>query len=261
MSAVLKIQQLQEYPQFTDQQVNLLKNTICKGASNDEFNLFCYVCKKTGLDPFVKQIYAVHRKTKNKDGSYTSNMVIQTGIDGLRLIADRSGDYAPGKEPTYVYDKDGNIVSATACIKKRTSDGQWHEVSATAFWREYKPAYGHFWDNMPHLMLAKCAEALALRKAFPAELSGLYTTEEMAQAEKEEKILEVKNEISSEDTLEKFLTQFKEEERPIAKEYIERCEKNWKSKTLQEILGYYSNLEIFHTDLSKWKAKQISVRS
>lgn len=158
---------------------DLIKRTICKGATDDELQLFIHACKHTGLDPFMKQIHAVKRKSKNGDV-----MTIQTGIDGLRLIADRSGNYAPGREPTFQYDANGKIKSATAYIKKRTADGVWHEVSATAFYSEYKPTYTNdFWENKGHIMLSKCAEALALRKAFPAEMSGLYTAEEMDQAD------------------------------------------------------------------------------
>lgn len=152
----------------------LIKRTICKNSSDDELQLFIHACKRTGLDPFMKQIHAVKRG---------EIMTIQTGIDGLRLIADRSGNYAPGREPTFQYDGSGKVKSATAYIKKRTQDGEWHEVSATAFYDEYKPGYkNNFWDTKPHIMLSKCAEALALRKAFPAEMSGIYTSEEMEQA-------------------------------------------------------------------------------
>lgn len=157
---------------------DLIKRTICRGATDDELQFFIHACKRTGLDPFMKQIHAVKRKSKNGEV-----MTIQTGIDGLRLIADRSGNYAPGREPSFQYDEKGKIKSATAYIKKRTADGTWHEVSATAFYSEYKPTYTNdFWENKAHIMLSKCAEALALRKAFPAEMSGLYTSEEMEQA-------------------------------------------------------------------------------
>lgn len=173
---------------FNEKQIDILKNSICKGVSNEEFEVFLMACYKTQLDPFMRQIYAVKRKAKKPDGSWGDTMTIQTGIDGYRLIAERTGCYAPGPEPTYVHDETGNLQSATAYIKKQTRDGTWHTVSASAYIDEYcqRTKEGNpmgMWNNMPRTMLAKCAEAQALRKAFPAEMSGVYTKEEMAQAE------------------------------------------------------------------------------
>ncbi len=172
---------------YTQEQIQLLKNTICKGISDNDFMIFSHICKRTGLDPFARQIYAVPRK---------GTMTIQTGIDGYRLIAERTGKYAPGKEPSHTYDTNGKLLSATAYVKKQTADGTWHEVSATAFYSEYVQVYNgvpsQFWSKMPHGQLAKCAEALALRRAFPQEMSGIYTSEEMQQADNT--ILNVENE-------------------------------------------------------------------
>lgn len=170
--------------EFTREKLELLKATICRGSSDDEFQLFVHTCKRTGLDPFMRQIYAVKRWDS---GLKREAMAIQIGIDGFRAIADKSGRYAPGRETVYQYDKNGELFSATAFVKKQTADGTWHEVSATAFWAEYvaKTKDGqptHMWREKRHIMLGKCAESLCLRKAFPNELSGLYTTEEMEQA-------------------------------------------------------------------------------
>jgi hypothetical protein len=115
-------------------------------------------------------------------------MTIQTGIDGYRLIAERTGRYMPGPKPTYEHDGQGNVVSATASVKKLGPDGQWHTIEADAYFSEYasfKKDGGptRMWSEKPHVMLTKCAEALALRRAFPAELSGVYTAEEMAMAD------------------------------------------------------------------------------
>ena len=168
-----------------DSRKDLLKRTICKGASDDELELFFMVCKRTGLDPFMKQIYPIPRW----DPKANRNVItMQTSIDGFRMIAERTGNYCPGREPTHQYDENKRIVSSTSYVKKRTSDGTWHEVAATAYYQEYvqKSKDGNpskFWAQMPHLMIAKCAEALALRRAFPAELSGLYTSDEMNQAD------------------------------------------------------------------------------
>jgi len=167
-----------------DSKKDLIKSVFFKGCSNDEVELFLHVCKKTGLDPMMKQIYPVKRWSSAEKKEV---MTCQTSIDGFRLIAERTGRYCPGKEATHIYDEDGELVSATTYVKKMTMDGTWHEVAATAFYAEYvqKTKEGkvtQFWERMPHVMLAKCAESLALRKAFPADLSGLYTSEEMSQS-------------------------------------------------------------------------------
>lgn len=186
---------LQKYEETEDfsKQLELWSRTYMKGASVDEIALFANVCKRTGLSPEMKQIYPVPRKDyKTGITAYS----FQTSIDGFRLIAERTGRYAPGQQATYDYNDKKEIIAATAYVKKMTNDGTWHEVAATAFYDEYvqefkdkdtgKMVATQFWNRMPHVMLAKCAESLALRKAFPAELSGLYTQEEMAQAHKEE---------------------------------------------------------------------------
>jgi len=178
---------------FSQKQIEILKNSICRGVSNEEFEIFLMACSKTQLDPFMRQIYAVKRKAKKPDGTWGETMTIQTGIDGYRLIAERTGCYAPGPESTYTYDANGRLESATSYIKKQTRDGTWHIISASAHIDEYIQTYVDkdtkekrptgLWATMPRTMLAKCAEAQALRKAFPAEMSGVYTKEEMEQAE------------------------------------------------------------------------------
>lgn len=170
---------------------DLVKRLFCKNCTDDEMQLFIHACKRTGLDPFMKQIYCIKRGQGEK-----AKMTIQTGIDGLRLIAERTGNYSPGRESVFNCDEKGTIISATSYIKKRTSDGTWHEVAAVAYMQEYDEKQ-NLWLKMPRAMLSKCAEALALRKAFPAEMSGLYTTEEMAQASPE--IPKERTEISEEE--------------------------------------------------------------
>lgn len=170
---------------WTEKKVQLLKDTICKGSDNAELELFIEVCKQTGLNPFMKQIYPVKRWVSDLKKWV---MTFQTGIDGYRLIAERSGKYSPGRATEYKYDDKGHIISAVAYVKKQTGDGSWHEISSEAFYSEYvaKKKDGTpttMWKDKPHIMLGKCAEALALRRAFPAELSGLYTQEEMEQAD------------------------------------------------------------------------------
>ena len=181
---------------WDDRKKQLLKDTICKTFTDDEFELFLHVCKRTQLDPFIKQIHAVPRW----DNTLKRNvMIIQTGIDGYRLIAERTRAYAPGQKPTFTLAADGSIIAATAYVKKLTADNTWHVVEAEAYWDEYVQCNKEgrptaMWVKMPHNQLAKCAEALALRKAFPAELSGIYTREEMEQAE----VVEVDSQVTPE---------------------------------------------------------------
>lgn len=158
---------------WTPEQVDLLKRTIAVGASDDEFKIFALFCSRTKLDPFAKQIYLVKRNGK---------MAVQTGIDGYRVIAERSGVYAGSDDA--VFDNEQEPNKATVTVHKIVA-GMRCAFTATARWDEYCPASGQdfMWKKMPCVMLSKVAEALALRKAFPADLSGLYVKEEMDQAE------------------------------------------------------------------------------
>jgi phage recombination protein Bet len=162
----------------------LLRRTIAKDTTDDEFELFLMRCKQTRLDPFIGQICTVMRRNKKENRDV---MTIQVTIHGLRLIADRTGNYAPGRPSTYEYDDNGRLVSATAYVMKYAR-GQWHEVAEVAMWDEFVQTYtwsgeeklSGLWASKPHIMLSKCAEALALRKAFPAEMGNLYTDDELA---------------------------------------------------------------------------------
>lgn len=113
-------------------------------------------------------------------------MTIQTGIDGYRLIADRTGLYAGNDDAIYEGKDDSHPIKATVTVRKIVH-GEARAFTASARWSEYAQSFNgkpaDMWKKFPYLMLAKCAEALALRKAFPQELSGLYTHEEMQQAD------------------------------------------------------------------------------
>ena len=167
---------------ISEEQKILIKKTLPNGMRPIDIEKFLHVLDITGLDPIMKQIYVVPR-----GGAFT----IQTSIDGLRIIAEKTGKYAPGKMCEHIYDEDAGLLYSTATVKKQTLDGTWHEVTCQAYFKEYK-GVGTFWNKFPHLMLAKCAEALALRKAFPDMMSSLYTPEEMQQAD----IKEVKKELT-----------------------------------------------------------------
>lgn len=161
---------------FTREQVELIKRTVAKDATDDELQMFLTRCDRMGLDPFTGQIYFIKRKGKG---------TIQVGIDGYRLTADRTGKYAGNDDPIFDGgEEDGHPRMAHVTVWKLVG-GVRCSFTATARWKEYLPGeeQGFMWRRMPHVMLGKCAEALALRKAFPAELSGTYVDAEMDQAD------------------------------------------------------------------------------
>ena len=175
---------------FTSAQVDLIKRTICKDATDDELKLFLYVSQRSGLDPLSRQIHAIKRWDAQQQRNV---MAIQTGIDGYRLIADRTGQYAGNSAPTFgeytETDSTEELVPEWAEVTiTKVVAGEDRQFTARAYYDEYvqtkkdgKPT--SMWAKMPHGQLAKCAETLALRKAFPNDLSGLYTHEEMQQAD------------------------------------------------------------------------------
>jgi phage recombination protein Bet len=186
------------------QQIKLIRQTIANDCNDGEFNLFMAAARSAGLDPFRKQISPL---IFNKDKPDKRRMSIITTIDGLRSIAARSGRYRPDDdEPDFSYDPEDKgptnpLGLGRAKVRIYTQDdrGAWHPVIGVAYWSEFAPVTdewapdetgkrrptgkkvldtGGNWGRMPRVMLAKCAESQALRKAFPDDLSGLYEASE-----------------------------------------------------------------------------------
>jgi phage recombination protein Bet len=183
--------------QLTRAQVDVIKEQFAKGATDTELKMFLYVCQRTGLDPFSKQIHLVPR-WDSRMGKEVRSIII--GIDGLRSTAERTGAYAGNSDPMFDGEVEAELVKkdfatkkevvrkfmaparATVTVKKIVQ-GVICDFTATVEWAEYYPKKGgDMWANMPKSQLGKCAEAKALRKAFPAVMSGVYVAEEMQHA-------------------------------------------------------------------------------
>ena len=159
-------------------QLAALKQLGLTNASNGDLAVFLHYAQRTGLDPFARQLYMIER-----GGKFT----IQSSIDGLRIVAQRSGEYA-GQVGPYWCGEDGAwtdiwlektppLAAKVGVLRKGFVEPLWSVAKFDGY-----NANSPIWKKMPDLMIAKCAEALALRKAFPNDLSGIYTAEEMEQA-------------------------------------------------------------------------------
>lgn len=193
---------------YTDKQLELIRNTVAKGTTPDEFNWFMEIARSTRLNPLRRQIYCFlfHERDPKK-----RQMVVVTGIDGYRSIAARSGNYRPGKAITCfdeaMVNPDTNPlgISHSEVTVYLHSHGEWHEITERADWSEYAPIIDIWaedetgqrrktgrqqlepkkdgWRRMGRIMLEKCAEARALRRGWPDDLGATYTDTEVDQAQ------------------------------------------------------------------------------
>lgn len=170
-------------------QLAALNQIGVQNASPGDLAVFLNYAQRTGLDPFSRQIYMIGRWSKNG-----TKWTIQTSIDGLRIVAQRSGDYAGQAGPEFCgadgiwrdnwVSKEPPAAARIGVLRKGFDQPLW----AVAYYDEYVQTdkdgkATQMWREKPRLMLAKCAEALALRKAFPNDLAGLYVEDEMGQAD------------------------------------------------------------------------------
>lgn len=168
--------------EWTPDHMRIVREAFAPTATQAEFEVMYAAAKARGLDPVKRQIFFIKRRDK-RDDQWVDVWASQVSIDGFRSIAQASGAYDGQDEPEYEYDAEGRLVLARVRVWKK---GISRPFVGVARWQEYvQTTKGgdptHMWKKMEHTMLGKCAEALALRRAFPERLSGLYTREEMEQ--------------------------------------------------------------------------------
>jgi phage recombination protein Bet len=179
----------------TRDEARLIRDQLAPKASDAEIRVFLALCQRLDLDPFARQIYLVGRWDSRVSGEVHTP---QVSIDGFRLVAQRTGEYAGQAGPEWcaadgtwrdVWLSDQPPVAARVGVYRKGWAAPLYRV---ALWSEFvqthrdrktqKQVVSAMWARMPSVMLAKCAEMQALRAAFPNELSGVYGVEEMAQA-------------------------------------------------------------------------------
>lgn len=171
----------------------LIRRTVAKDCNDDEFRLFIHMCNAVRLDPLRRQAHAFVFSKKDEE---KRQLTVVTSIGGYRSIADRTGNYRPDTEaPRYTMcaeDEKTNPEGIESCDVTvfKFSHGEWWPVVGQAFWKEYVPLYNGMldrakqgWIKMPRIMIAKCAEANALRKAWPDDFANVHAEEETHREE------------------------------------------------------------------------------
>lgn len=186
---------------FTPNQRAVLAHMGVQNAPEEDLQVFAYVAQRTGLDPFARQIHMIGRSAKLKDATgreyWGMKYTIQTGIDGYRLIGRRAADAAKVAisvgAPEWAHEdgswrpvwsnKWGRPVGARVTIRRGDSP-----FTGVALFEEYAQTkkdggLTQMWSQRPAGQLAKCAEAMAWRMAFPQDMYGVYVDDEMHQAD------------------------------------------------------------------------------
>jgi phage recombination protein Bet len=167
---------------FTTDQLQMIRTSFLSGASEQEAGVLLELARLRRLNPITRQIHFV----KRWDGQKRCEVwAAQVGIDGFRAIAERTGLYDGQDEAEFEYDAKGGLKLARVRVYRadwsRPAVGVAHYAEYVQLTKDGKPT--HMWGSKVHVMLGKCAEAIALRKAFPEDTSGLSSPEEMPEAE------------------------------------------------------------------------------
>ena len=245
--------------EFSQKEIELIKSQIVPEATQKDLEMLIYQAKRTGLNPITRQIYGIFRNVK-QDNRWLKKMTVQTSIDGFRVVAERSGDYGGQSEPVFEEGEDGKLISCKMTVYRFRGDTRYPAATAVAYWDEYcqkdktknKPT--RMWQDMPRTMLSKVAEALALRKAYPQDLSGLYTNEEMEQSSNENSTKQKFAETSEKDMKEVFSKKNQSDFQGL-KNIIESA---GGTEELAEILKDKENVQIYNR-LKKYEPKLLEM--
>ena len=216
---------------FDDKKLELIRKTVANQLTPNEFELFISIAKARGLDPILNQIHAVVRGKDEK-----AKVNFQVGIDGFRLIAARTGEFAGRDETIFDYKPGSHQPDKAKVTVYRFVSGVRCAWTASAKWAEYFPSQENqqfLWKKLPETMLEKCAEAKALRMAFPNDLSGLYVNEEMDQAEGRQQTRDASPQIQSSEP--EFSELSPEEQSHNFGEYVFPIGRKYKGMRLKDI--------------------------
>ncbi|QRK08347.1 phage recombination protein Bet [Archangium violaceum] len=188
--------------QWSSERVELIKRTICpKGIGEDEFALFIEQCKRSGLDPLLKEAFCVARRQNagNRERpNWVTRYEFQPSEAGMLARAERFPDFK-GIQASAVYAEDeiivdqgkGEVVHRFNPAKRKGSlVGAWARVVRegklpVVVWLDFAGYVQQtpLWAKIPTTMIEKCARVAALRKAYPEAFGGLYVREEMPAEE------------------------------------------------------------------------------
>jgi phage recombination protein Bet len=181
---------------LTEAQWRTLKTSVFPGAQSESVLMFVDYCKARRLDPMKKPAHIVPMKVRNADtGNYEWRDVIMPGIYEYRTTAHRTGEYLGHSKPEYGPEIEYLGIEApewceitvyrwNAHAKQRTEFPTrvlFREIAATKRDKSGHDEVNARWSKAPVQMLTKCAEAAGLREAFPDELGGEPTMEEMGE--------------------------------------------------------------------------------
>lgn len=184
-----------------------LKNSLYTGARDESIKMVLDYCKAAKLDPMQKPVHIVPMSVRNAlTGKYEYKDVVMAGVGLYRIQAARSNQYAGVSEPEFGEDITCNLggVEITypkwckVTVKKMVNNTI-VEFTAKEYWLENyatkkdELAPNTMWKKRPYGQIAKCAEAQALRKAFPEIISQHPTAEEMEGKDINDLEIEVKN--------------------------------------------------------------------